>query len=44
MTSNKIQFTLRLKEDLANNLAKQSKTLGISLNAFITMILAKEIK
>ncbi len=39
----KTQITLRLKEDLANKISEKAGEYGISVNAYISMVLSKEL-
>ena len=41
MNHNKKQITLRLKEDLFQRISNEAENIGISVNAYITMILSK---
>ena len=44
MNSNKHQFTLRLNIDLDKRIEELSQNMGVSKNAFILMILDKEVR
>jgi len=44
VNSKRKQITLRLKKELSEKLEKNAQDLGVSTNAYISMVLAKEIE
>jgi predicted DNA binding CopG/RHH family protein len=44
MVSKKIRRTLRLTEELDRKITEKASEMGISFNAYVSMVLAKELQ